>query len=371
MSPGAPACKALSRRRSQAARYAVKGGSKEAVQRPCHAPASAPVWTRRERPGLLARVHSAVFKAPLFPAHELLDSGAGEKLERFGERVLRRPDPQALWNPRDEAVWRTADWRFEPARASGGQRGQWLSQASSRELDLEANAGAWSIRFGAATAVLRPTAFKHVGIFPEQASNWVFLQQTLARIDARPARVLNLFGYTGVASVIALQAGAQVTHVDASKTSLAWARENLVASGLAPDAMRLMLDDALGFARKAARRGERYEVILADPPHHGRGPRGEEWQFEEHVAELVRLLEELLAPKACLIFSTYAFGFSPLGLASLLQRTGQVEAGELALLEAPLAAGAKGAQAAPRALACGACARVARGVDLSGLSLWS
>ena len=330
-----------------------------------------PVWTRRARPGLLARVHPAVFKAPAFPAHALLDSGAGEKLERFGARVLRRPDPQALWEPRERSLWGTADWRFEPARASGGQRGRWLDQASARELDLEQSPAAWSVGFGAATAVLRPTAFKHVGIFPEQASNWVFLQQALLHLGVPAARVLNLFGYTGVASVIALQAGAQVTHVDASKTSLAWARENLKASGLAEDSMRLLLDDALGFARKAARRGERYEAILADPPHHGRGPRGEEWQFEEHVAELVQLLEALLAPKAVLSFSTYAFGFSPLGLSSLLQRTGQVEAGELALVETPLPSAPNAAHAAPRALACGACARVSRGLDLPGLSVWS
>ncbi len=308
---------------------------------------------------LLARVPPTVFPSTPFADHALLDSGEGQKLERFGARVLWRPDPQALWPKRDPGSWKRADLRFELARSSGAQRGVWHARDDGAALEL-ASASAWNVRFGAATFALRPTAFKHVGLFPEQASNWEYLARALGELG-HGAAVLNLFGYTGAASVLALQAGAQVTHVDASKAALAWARENLRHSGLKEDAMRLVLDDALTFARKAARRKERFDLILADPPHHGRGPRGEEWQFERDVAGLVRELEALLAPRGALVFSTYAFGFSPLGLQSLLAHVGQVDAAELALEEAPLE---RAAIPASRLLACGACARVTRGLAL-------
>jgi 23S rRNA (cytosine1962-C5)-methyltransferase len=304
-------------------------------------------------------VRPAVFPIVRLGEHELLDSGDGEKLERFGRWTLRRPDPQALWQPRRRQLWPRADLCFERDASSGGQRGRWRVRERERGATLPDELQEWPVKVLGAVALVRPTAFKHVGLFPEQAGNWSLLQRVLDGGLARSPRLLNLFGYSGVASALAHQAGAQVTHVDASKTALAWTRANLAASGLGEEAVRLILDDARVFARKAVRRAERFELILADPPHHGRGPSGETWQFEEHVAELVGFLERLLAPRGLLIFSTYAFGFSPLGLESLLAELGDVRAAELALEEsASMPSGA-----APRRLACGACARVFRGLE--------
>lgn len=298
----------------------------------------------------------AVFQAPAFPEHELVDSGAGEKLERFGAVLLRRPDPQALWQPRLPAQrWEEAHLAFERDPDSGGRHGTWKlhPQAPSQARGADP---AWPVRFAGAVCLVRPTPFKHVGLFPEQAANWVWLQAATAGLgEARP-RLLNLFGYTAAASIVALQSGWEVTHVDASRTTLAWARENLVASGLAEDAMRLVLDDAAAFARREARRGARYHGILLDPPHHGRGPKGERWQFEEHLAGLIEACAALLAERSLLVLSTYAIGSSPLAFANLLGELpgGSVSAGELALTES----GAR-----PRRLPCGFCARWWRGFE--------
>lgn len=299
----------------------------------------------------------AVFDAPRFPDHELLDSGAGEKLERFGPVVLRRPDPQALWRPRlAPERWAAAHLAFERDPKSGGRSGSWRAH---RDAPREARGSepAWRVGFGGATFVVRPTPFKHVGLFPEQAANWVWLERATPRLGEQRPRLLNLFGYTAAASVLALRQGWEVTHVDASRTSLAWARENLAASGLAEDAMRLVLDDALAFARREVRRGARYQAVLLDPPHHGRGPKGERWQFEELLAELLDACAGLLAERALLVLSTYAIGSSPLAFANLLSELpgGAVEAGELALPES--GAGA-------RRLPCGFCARWWRGFEV-------
>lgn len=298
----------------------------------------------------------AVFEAPDFPEYELVDSGGGEKLERFGSVLLRRPDPQALWRPRlAPERWAAAHLAFERDASSGGRHGTWRAHPEAPP-QVRGSEPAWPVRFGTAVCVVRPTPFKHVGLFPEQAANWVWLQSLFPALgEARP-RLLNLFGYTAAASVVALQAGWEVTHVDASRTTLAWARENLEASGLAPDAMRLVLDDALAFARREARRGARYHGVLLDPPHHGRGPKGERWQFEEHLAALLEACAALLDERAFLVLSTYAIGSSPLAFANLLEELpgGQVSAGELALPES-------GARA--RRLPCGFCARWWRGFE--------
>ena len=235
-----------------------------------------------------------VFAPAEFPDHALIDSGDGEKLERFGSLVLRRPDPQALWRPGDPERWEDWDLIFERDADSGGRRGRWRARGG-------APPEAWTVAWREARFVLRPTAFKHVGLFPEQASNWDWLAGLDFGVPA--PRLLNLFGYTGAASVIGLQAGYRVTHVDASKTSLAWARENLVASGLGEGAMRILLDDALTFARREVRRGARYELIFLDPPHHGRGPRGETWEFAAGIAELIEACGRLLGERAALCLS--------------------------------------------------------------------
>jgi 23S rRNA (cytosine1962-C5)-methyltransferase len=304
------------------------------------------------------RVQPAVFPHPPLADHELLDSGEGEKLERFGPVVVRRPDPQALWRKRRSAEeWQAAHLAFERDPESGGKRGRWRpSEQAPREA--RGPAAAWKVRCGDATCVVKPTPFKHLGLFPEQASNWQWLRSSRAGLGAERPRLLNLFGYTGTASLLALRAGFEVTHVDASKASLAWARENLAASGLAADSMRVLLDDALGFVQREQRRGARYHAILLDPPHHGRGPRGERWQLEEHLAPLVEGCGALLEERALLVLSTYAVGSSPLSFANLLAelRGGSVAAGELAVPESL-------SGRAPRLLPCGFCARFWRGFE--------
>ena len=297
-----------------------------------------------------------MFEQPDFPAYRLLDSGEGEKLERYGQVTVRRPDPQALWRRRlARADWERADLAFVRDASSGGKRGRWHGSLAA----ADGGAPSWRIEWGGAAALLRPTSFKHVGLFPEQAANWAFLSERLARAPggSRP-RVLNLFGYTGMASVVAARAGAEVTHVDASRTSIAWARDNAEASGLGPDALRVVVEDALTFLKRCARRGDAFEGLLLDPPHHGKGPKGERWQFEEHAAELVERAAQVLAPDAFLVLSTYAFGTSPLALEGLLADVdGELEVGELALTERP----PDGPSRAGRRLPCGFCARLARG----------
>lgn len=302
----------------------------------------------------------AVFAPEPFADHELLDSGEGEKLERFGAITLRRPDPQALWSKRlDARVWSGAHLTFERDPESGGKRGVWRASASAPPA-ARAKEPAWQIGWRDARCWIRPTPFKHVGLFPEQAANWSWLAARARSFGVEKPRLLNLFGYTGTASIVAAQAGYAVTHVDASKASLAWLKDNARASGLADDALRIVLDDALGFAKREERRGSRYHAIVLDPPHFGRGPKGETWQFEEHLAPLVGALAKLLDERAVLVLSAYAFGTSPLALANVLAGAidgasdADVEAGELALAES----GSK-----PRLLACGFCARFSRGVE--------
>ncbi|MCA8980723.1 MAG: class I SAM-dependent methyltransferase [Planctomycetes bacterium] len=294
-----------------------------------------------------------VFPHPAFPAHALLDSGGGEKLERFGEVILRRPDPQALWRRRrPDADWASADLAFVRESDRGGR---WEARAGS-PAELRKPSPEWRIEHQGARFWIRPTAFKHVGIFPEQASNWDWIERVRRKLGPGEPRLLNLFGYTGAASVLAAQAGWNVTHVDASKQSLGWLRENLVASELDERAVRVILDDALAFAQREVRRGRTYHAILLDPPHYGRGPKGETWRLEEGLAPLVEAAGALLEPRAALVLSTYAVGYSPLAFANLLGElgAGAVEVGELAIPE----------EATERRLPAGFCARFLRGLDL-------
>ena len=295
------------------------------------------------------------FPQPAFPDYELIDTGEGEKLERFGPLVLRRPDPQALWRRRlDAARWAGADLAF---RRESDRGGRWIAAPKAHPLARRPEPE-WDCRFSSTVLRVRPTPFKHVGLFPEQAANWELLRRTRPALGDEP-RLLNLFGYTGAASLVALEAGYSVTHVDASKLSIAWARENLAASDLPRDAMRVICDDALAFARREVRRGNRYDVLLLDPPHYGRGPKGEKWQFEEDIAKLLEALSQLTAERALVVLSTYAIGFTPLGLANLMELlgAGKIEVGELALTEA-----GKGGQSG-RLLPAGFCARWSRNLD--------
>ncbi|MBL8863023.1 MAG: class I SAM-dependent methyltransferase [Planctomycetes bacterium] len=297
-------------------------------------------------------MRSAVLEHVPFPAYALLDSGNAEKLEDFGGVVLRRPDPQALWTPRlAPAEWARADLSFVRESDRGGR---WEAR---RDADPRARGAqpAWELAFDACRFVVRPTPFKHVGLFPEQAANWRLLVEVRTSFATERPRMLDLFGYTGAASVVAAKAGYEVTHVDASKTSLAWARENAAASGLAADAVRWVLDDALAYARREVRRGRPYHVLLLDPPHFGRGPQGETWRFEQGIAPLVDAARQLVAERALVVLSTYAIGTSPLALENLVASLGPgaVEAGELALPEQ----GPGG-----RRLPAGFCARWSRGI---------
>jgi 23S rRNA (cytosine1962-C5)-methyltransferase len=290
-------------------------------------------------------VRPAVFEPWPVPGHALLDSGAGEKLERFGDFTLVRPDPQALWRRRlDAETWRRADLVFVRESDRGGRfeaRGKRAPESG------------WPLEFEGARFLVRPTPFKHVGVFPEQATNWRWAGERL-RAAGVGARVLNLFGYTGVASLLARLRGAEVTHVDASRQALAWARENAALSGLGEEGLRWVLDDALAFVRREARRGARYEGILIDPPHHGRGPKGEKWQLETGLAPLLEACATLLAERSFLVLSCYAVGFTALSLVNLLQELegGTIEAGELVVPEQ-----GEGA----RLLPCGFAARWTRG----------
>ena len=298
-------------------------------------------------------MRAAVFPHVRFDDYVLLDSGNAEKLESFGGVVLRRPDPQALWSPRLAASeWAGADLTFVRESDRGGR---WEARRGAAPR-TRGEKPAWEIAALGCRFRIQPTPFKHVGLFPEQAANWQLLVECAARFGAERPRMLDLFGYTGAASIVAAKAGYEVTHVDASKTSLAWARDNAALSGLDGDAVRWVLDDALAYARREARRERRYHVLLLDPPHFGRGPKGETWRFEEGIAPLVEAARGLVEERALVVLSTYAIGCSPLALENLLASfgPGELEAGELSLQEA----GADG-----RRLPAGFCARWWRGIE--------
>ena len=258
--------------------------------------------------------------------YELLDSGEGEKLERYGPVILRRPDPQALWHKAQTALWKEAHGSF----VRDGRDGRWNFTKPVPEK--------WTIHFGGLKFHIRPTAFKHTGIFPEQAPNWDWMRGCLHGAG-RPISVLNLFGYTGGASLACAQAGAKVCHVDASKASIGWAKDNAQASGLAEQPIRWILDDAKAFVKRELRRGNHYDAIVMDPPAFGRGPDGDVWQIEDNFLPLVDDCKRLLSEKPLFFaINGYAAGYSQLAYRYNLQDMigkygGGIESGELTLLE--------------------------------------
>jgi 23S rRNA (cytosine1962-C5)-methyltransferase len=273
---------------------------------------------------------TGVFPPDLPADYALLDCGGGEKLERFGPWVLRRPDPQAMWRPSlDAAAWDRADLSFVRESDRGGR---WETRRSGNPPP-----DTWTIAHRAARFVIRPTPFKHVGLFPEQSGNWAWTAERIGELRSagtqRPA-LLNLFAYTGAATLLATQAGAFVTHVDASKPALRWAKENAAAAELASDAVRWIEDDVASFVRREIRRGKRYAGILLDPPPYGRGPGGEKWEFEADIVPLMEACMRLLSDgPAFVVLSCYAVGTSPLAFHNLLADLGpgDVTAGELAI----------------------------------------
>ena len=289
--------------------------------------------------------------------YELIDSGGeparpngsghsgGEKLERFGEVVLSRPDPQALWQKGREEEWKKAQGRFERE----GKDGKWVGRS-----DLPRS---WEIEFGGLKFLIKPTSFKHTGLFPEQLSNWQWAGEILQKAaqkkvlgSASPQpdhfseplsapSMLNIFGYTGGATLAAAQAGASVTHVDASKTAVAWARENAKLSGLEDKPIRWITDDAITFLKREIKREVKYDAVVMDPPAFGHGPDGEVWKFEESFLELLRLVEQLLSDKPLFVLvNGYAAGYSPLAFAYNLENFekkfgGTIEYGDLNIAE--------------------------------------
>jgi len=258
--------------------------------------------------------------------YALVDSGDGRKLERWGSVRLVRPEPQAMWAPADPAAFEAADARFEGSDEDEGP-GRW----SGRRLED------FPVRCGSARMVCRLTNNRHVGLFPEQRPHWEDAEAALS--GAREPEVLNLFGYTGAASLILAAAGARVTHVDASKKAIAWARENQAASGLEDAPIRWICEDAAKFVAREVRRGRRYQGILLDPPKFGRGPKNETWELFDHLAPLLADVSRILAEDArFVILTAYAIRASALSVARTMEEAmaphgGSVEAGELALRE--------------------------------------
>ncbi len=258
--------------------------------------------------------------------YRLIDSGHGRKLERFGALTLDRPEEQAIWTPKlAKADWEKADAIFTGDVDEEGA-GRWKRRAGLEE--------SWLCRHGALTFSCRFTSFRHVGAFPEQAAHWSFMRGRLLQAGGTPS-LLNLFGYTGLASLVAAEAGAEVTHVDASRKAIAWARDNQVLSKLEDRPIRWIVDDAPKFVAREARRGRRYDGILLDPPKFGRGPKNEVWELFQNLPEMLRLCRELLKPGGFLILTAYAIRASFLSLQRLSEELlGRgVESGELALEE--------------------------------------
>ena len=274
-----------------------------------------------------------VIATPGFPDYALLDSGDGRKLERFGRFTIERPESQALWRPAlDPGAWLRADAAFKPSGADeDSDGGRWRTSTAVPET--------WPVRVLDIAILCRLTSFRHLGLFPEQLPHWEWMIGWLQAGRSRPQRVLNLFAYTGAASLIAARAGAEVTHMDASRKAIAWAKQNQAVSRLDAAPIRWILDDARKFVAREVRRGSKYQLILVDPPKFGRGPNGEEWDVFTHLAPLLRDCAALLAPqRAALVLTTYAIRASALAMDGLVReclagRTGATESGELAVVE--------------------------------------
>jgi len=273
---------------------------------------------------------SEVMRTTAWADYALLDSGGGRKLEQYGPYKVVRPEPQCLWTPRLPAsAWDGADAVFDPTDEEDA--GRWRFKGKSVE--------SWPLGWGEVKFHGRFTAFRHLAFFPEQAANWRWLDGKLRGAGGEPPRVLNLFGYTGVASLVMAAAGAAVTHVDASKKAVAWARENAELSGLSDRPIRWIVEDAKKYVAREVRRGSRYEGIILDPPKYGRGPDGQVWRLFEDLPELAAQCAELLSENAkFLVLNAYAERISGAALAGLLaekldSRGGRIEWGELALEE--------------------------------------
>ena len=233
--------------------------------------------------------------------YELIDCSDGERLERWNNIILIRPDPQVIWKtPKNNPLWKKADAVYHRSKSGGGA---WEIKT---KLPLY-----WSIDYKDLTFNIKTMGFKHTGIFPEQAVNWDEIR-TLIREAGRPVKVLNLFAYTGGATVACLKEGASVVHVDASKGMVAWAKENAASSSVADKSVRWIVDDCIKFVQREIRRGNRYDIIIMDPPSYGRGPGGEVWKLEDEVYSFVELCSRLLySGSIAVLINSYTTGLSP------------------------------------------------------------
>lgn len=257
--------------------------------------------------------------------YEVMDTSKGEKLERWGDYLLVRPDPQVIWDtPRRDKGWHRMNGHYHRSNKGGGE---W------EFFDLPTQ---WQISYDTLVFNLKPFSFKHTGLFPEQAVNWDWFSDKIQSAD-RTIKVLNLFAYTGGATLAAAAAGAQVTHVDASKGMVAWAKENAASSGLSEAPVRWIVDDCVKFAEREIRRGNHYDAIIMDPPSYGRGPKGEVWKIEDAVFPLVQLCVRLLSDRPLFfLINSYTTGLAPAVLAYMLGvelkgRGGRIEAQEIGL----------------------------------------
>lgn len=268
-----------------------------------------------------------ILSTPGWQDYELLDSGAEQRLERFGKFIIARPDPQAIWQPHQNSkMWEAADATFHRTH---GENGEWITKKIP---------ATWPVTWKKLKFSCKLTPFKHTGVFPEQAAHWDFIQQKIAGAKTQP-NILNLFAYTGIATLAAAAAGAKVTHVDASYPTINWAKENATASGLTATPIRWILDDALKFIGRELKRCVRYDGIIMDPPIFGHGPDGKRWQFHESFPELIKTCRQILTPRPLfIIVNAYAISASSIMLANVLQDhlanlPGKIIFGELALQE--------------------------------------
>ena len=257
--------------------------------------------------------------------YEVLDTGDGMKLERWGKIILSRPDPQVIWPRQNEELWSKADAKYHRSSKGGGE---W---EFIRPLPDK-----WQVGYGDLRFIVHPTSFKHTGLFPEQAVNWDWMSALIQKRGG--GKVLNLFGYTGGATCACAAAGAQVTHVDAAKGMVQWAGENRLACGIGDSSVRWIVDDAIKFVERENRRGSRYDAVIMDPPSYGRGPKGEIWHIEDELYRLVSACAGLISDKPLfMLINSYTTGLQPAVLSNLLGMTlgatrgGHVDAQEVAL----------------------------------------
>ena len=259
--------------------------------------------------------------------YECIDAGNGEKLERWGNVILRRPDPQAMWYTDDYSKWKNVDGFYHRSKSGGGN---WEFFSKLDEF--------WTIDYKGLTFKVSPTGFKHTGLFPEQAVNWDFMMDKIKNSN-RKIKVLNLFSYTGAATMACSKAGADVVQVDASKGMTEWAKENMKLSHLENNSIRFIVDDCLKFVKREARRGNKYDAIVMDPPSYGRGPNKEVWKFEDNIYKLIEACMEILSDKPLFfLINSYTTGVSATVLENILKTTvlkkypnGRVDSGDIGL----------------------------------------